>query len=74
MGNLLKERKNKMEIVKVEKIIITNSELNRIYDVMSLFEEIWDNSDSEDTVKYAQNAVETMQDFIETIDFDVINE
>lgn len=63
-----------MEIVKVEKIIITNSELNRIYDVMSLFEEIWDNSDSEDTVKYAQNAVETMQDFIETIDFDVINE
>lgn len=60
-----------MEIVNVEKIIITNNELNKIYDVMDLFDEIWENSNNEDTIKYAQNAVETMQDFIETVDFDV---
>lgn len=63
-----------MKIVTVEKIVITNSELNRIYDVMSLFDIIWENSNNEDTVKCAQNAAEAMQDFIETVDFDIIEE
>lgn len=74
MGLSLLKGKNKMKIVNVEKILITNNELNKIYDVMGLFDEIWENSNSEDTIKYAQNAVETMQDFIETVDFDIIEE
>ena len=63
-----------MKIVNVEKIIIIDSELNRIYDVISLFEEIQENSNNENAVKCAQDAVKAMVDFVETINFDVVEE
>ena len=58
-----------MKIVKVEKIIVTEKEMNKIYDIMSFFDEVWENSTTEKTVRYAQNVGEALQDFIETIGF-----
>ena len=60
-----------MKITKVEKIIITKKELDKIYNIMNLLDEVWENSDSEKTVIYAQNAAEALQDFIESVEFDI---
>ena len=63
-----------MKIVNVEKIVITKKELNKVYDVMGLLDGIWENSNSENTIIFAQTAAEALQDFIEVVDFDVIEE
>ena len=74
LPHLTQERKVKMKIVNVEKIIVTENELNKIYDIMNFFDEVWENSDTEKTIRYTQIAAEALQDFIEVVEFEVIEE
>lgn len=60
-----------MKIEKVEQITLTRYELDKIYEVMELLDKIWENSNNENNIKIASEAVETLQDFVESIDFKI---
>lgn len=60
-----------MKIEKVEQITLTRSELDKIYEVMELLDKIWENSNNENNIKIASEAVDALQDFVESIDFKI---
>lgn len=60
-----------MKIEKVEQITLTRYESDKIYEVMELLDKIWENSNNENNIKIASEAVEALQDFVESIDFKI---